>query len=76
MIGELTLKNYRQSNARVLVNLEFSGELISADGNPKRSMPERGIYSVNQRNRLEWEVELKPGEELKLNYKYSVLVRL
>ena len=76
VIGELTLKNYRQSNARVLVNLEFSGELISADGNPKRSMPERGIYSVNQRNRLEWEVELKPGEELKLNYKYSVLVRL
>ena len=39
-------------------------------------MPECGIYSVNQRNRLEWEVELKPGEELKLNYKYSVLVRL
>lgn len=76
VIGELTLKNYRRSNARVLVNLEFSGELISADGNPKRSMPERGIYSVNQRNRLEWEVELKPGEELKLNYKYSVLVRL
>lgn len=76
VIGELTLKNYRQTNAKVLVNLEFSGELISADGNPKRSMPERGIYSVNQRNRLEWEVELKPGEELKLNYKYSVLVRL
>lgn len=73
--GTVILKNYRKAEATVLVNLQFSGTLISAEGNPENTISTNGLYySVNPRNELKWEVKLKPDEELKLNYKYSVLV--
>jgi hypothetical protein len=36
---------------------------------------EEGAGYVNKRNELLWTLPLKPGEEVKLNYRYSLLVR-
>lgn len=73
--GVLTIKNYRKTDAKMIVKLQFSGELISADASPKKELREEGVYSINKRNELKWEIIVKPEEELTLKYKYSVLVR-
>jgi len=52
----------------------YSGDLLHADGSPKSTLREEGVYSVNRRNELIWTLPLKAGEEKKLNYSYSVLV--
>ncbi len=74
IIGELSLKSYRTQSTKVLISLDFSGELISADSNPKHTFPDSSAQSVNRLNRLEWEIQLKPEEELKLNYTYTTLI--
>jgi hypothetical protein len=72
--GELELGNHRQETIRVMLRRGFSGELISADGEPKKSLREEGICSVNTRNELLWSFSLKAGEVKKLGYRYTVLV--
>lgn len=74
--GKLAMKNYRSKPVKIMIKRRFSGELISANGKPKCELCEEGVYSVNERNELIWEITLKPGEEKILNYKYSLLVDL
>ena len=38
-------------------------DLVEAEGGPKASLREEGVYSVNRRNELVWAVPLKAGEE-------------
>lgn len=73
--GSLTLKNFRSRDAVFLIKLRYSGELLSAEGDPENEVIERSVYSVNKRNELTWTLTLKPGEERTLAYKYSLLVR-
>ena len=72
--GEVTVNNHRKEAIQLVVRRRFSGELIQAEGEPKSSLLEDGIYSVNKRNELFWTIPLKAGEERKLKYRYSVLV--
>jgi hypothetical protein len=71
--GQIYMKNHRGKTVRLLVRRKFSGELISAEGNPRCELLEIGVYSVNERNQLAWEFELGSGEEKTLKYTYSVL---
>ncbi|MGD0091080.1 MAG: hypothetical protein ABSE73_14275, partial [Planctomycetota bacterium] len=73
--GELAVNNHRKEDVTMVVRRRFSGELISADGEPKKTLREEGAYSVNPRNELTWTFVLKPGEEKALTYRYSLLVR-
>ncbi|HEY3322220.1 MAG TPA: DUF4139 domain-containing protein [Planctomycetota bacterium] len=72
--GALTVNNHRKEDVSLVIRRQFSGELISADAEPKKSLREEGVYSVNPRYELFWTMTLKPGEEKTLNYKYTVLV--
>ncbi len=72
--GELTVNNHRKEAVRVAIRRRFSGDLVSAEGEPKTTLREEGVHSVNKRNELFWDVALKPGEERKLKYRYAVLV--
>ncbi|MPN23036.1 hypothetical protein SDC9_170421 [bioreactor metagenome] len=74
--GEIKLRNFRSSPAKVIAKLQYSGEFISAEGEPKSRLLESGVYSVNPRRELTWEFTLKPGEELTCKYKYSVMIRI
>lgn len=58
----------------LVLRRRFSGELVQADGAPKASLREEGVYSVNKRNELIWTFSMKAGEEKKLKYSYTVLV--
>lgn len=51
----------------MLIRRRFSGELKSADGEPKTFLREEGAYSVNKRNELTWTITLRPGEEQSCN---------
>ena len=73
--GVLTLKNYRKNDARVMIKMRLSGELLSADGNPSRELVRYGYTTVNPRSDLKWETLVKADGETKIRYRYSVLVR-
>ena len=71
--GELRLKNYRKLPARVLIELDYSGEFVSADCFPKREILDRS-GSVNPCERLIWDLTLPAGEEKVLKYRYTLFV--
>ena len=73
--GELRANNHRKQTIELVIRRRFSGELLEADGKPKNNLLEEGVYSVNRRNELNWSMPLKPGEEINLKYRYTVLVR-
>jgi len=72
--GTLTVRNLRNRKERLVISRKFSGDLLEAEGSPVKELLESGVYSVNERNALRWEMEIGPGEEIVLQYKYSVLV--
>ncbi len=73
--GTVTANNHRKEEVTLVIRRRFSGELISAEGDPKCSLREEGAWSVNPRNELVWIVALGAGEEKAFSYRYSVLVR-
>ena len=73
--GELRANNHRKEAVTLIIRRRFSGDLVSADKSPKETALEEGVYSVNKRNQLLWNVMLKPGEEVALNYRYTLLVQ-
>ncbi len=72
--GELRAENHRSTAASMLIKRRFSGELLEADQDPATNLLEEGVYSINQRRELAWELDLQPGESTVLIYKYKVLV--
>ena len=73
--GELRANNHRKESIALVIRRRFSGDLLEADKSPKQTLLEEGVYCVNKRNQLTWSLTLKPGEEVKLEYRYAVLVR-
>lgn len=72
--GELAISNHRAETVQMVVRRRFSGELTDADGGPKTTLREEGVYSINRRSELLWNLTLKPGEDRLLKYHYSVLI--
>ncbi len=73
--GELRANNQRRETIELVIRRRFSGDLQEADRAPQRTLLEEGVWSVNKRYQLTWNLPLKPGEEVKLIYRYTVLVR-
>ncbi len=72
--GEITVSNHRKESISMVIRRRFSGELGSAEGAPKVSLREEGVYSINKRNEMLWTLSMKGGEEKKFKYTYTVLV--
>ena len=72
--GAVKVTNHRGVKVRMVIRRRFSGELMEADGSPKASLLEEGVYSLNPRRELVWDLVLEAGKEIELCYKYSVLV--
>ncbi|MGA2061770.1 MAG: hypothetical protein ABSG67_14890 [Thermoguttaceae bacterium] len=73
--GTILANNHRNEQIALVIRRRFSGELASADKDPKISLLEEGAGYINKRNQLTWSSTLKPGEEVKLVYRYTLLVR-
>ena len=72
--GFLFAGNHRDESIELVIRRRFSGELLEADRSPRCTLLEEGVYSVNKRNELAWNLSLEPGEEVEIIYRYSVLV--
>jgi len=72
--GELSVSNNRKETIQLVIRRKFSGELQKAEGEPKSNLLVEGVYSVNKRQELTWELPLKGGEVKTLKYSYTVLV--
>jgi len=72
--GELAASNHRAEPIKLVIRRRFSGELVEADGDPKVSLLEEGVYSVNKRNELVWSITLPAGKEQTFTYRYTVLM--
>lgn len=75
LTGELFLWNSRDESVKIIIRRQFSGELLEADGEPQHRLREEGVWSVNTRNELIWTQTLKPGGEIHLIYRYSILTQ-
>lgn len=71
----LTLRNSRDKAAAMLITKQFSGEMIEASDKPQSRLRTEGVGSVNPRRELAWNLDLAPGEEKIITFRYSVLVR-
>jgi hypothetical protein len=72
--GELAIGNHRAEEVHLVIRRRFSGELQEADGKPTTSLREDGVYSINRRSELLWNLTLKGGEDRKLTYRYTLLI--
>ena len=72
--GEVAVSNHRKETVSMVIRRRFSGDLTSAEGSPKSSLREEGVFSINKRNELLWTLPLKSGEEKKMKYVYTVLI--
>ncbi len=72
--AEVSVSNHRKENVKVLIRRRFSGDMLTAEGDPKASLREEGVFSINKRNELLWTIPLKSGEERTLKFTYTVLV--
>ena len=74
--GELLLCNHRKRDLTLVVTRRFTGELVDAQEKPaQRLLTDEGLLLANRRTELVWTLTLKPGEERRVNYRYTVLVR-
>ena len=72
--GELRLCNHRPVDIQMNIQRQFSGDYVSGDATPKIELREEGVWSLNKRNQLVWNISLKPAEERTIKYQYTVLV--
>ncbi len=73
--GELKLRSRLDQPVKVEIIKELSGEVLEVSPDAKDEKTAKGLRQVNPKHVLTWEIELKPGEERKLSYKYQVYIR-
>lgn len=73
--GEIVINNYKNKNARVIVTRPVTGKILSADEKPKIIQPAMMRNALNMENNVEWEVNVKTGEEKKIHYTYEIYLR-
>lgn len=72
--GELTMSNHRAQAVKLNIRHAIRGVISEISGDPKLVDREESLEDVNRVREALWTVNLNPGEEKRLNYKYSVLV--
>ncbi|MBI4613205.1 MAG: hypothetical protein HY720_06300 [Planctomycetes bacterium] len=73
--GTLYLCSYKNHDVVAEIAKTLSGELIEAGENPEVVKLGRGLHQVNPVNRLNWRLTLPSAKEVRIVYKYEVLVR-
>lgn len=73
--GEICVVNHKDTATKVRVRRTLEGTPIGSD-RPWKQQQEQATLRINSMYELEWELDLKPGEEQKWKYRYRVLVCL
>jgi hypothetical protein len=70
---ELLLKNQRGASVTMLIEVDYQGELVKAEGDPTDTPRPDGGRNMSPARRLVWELELAPGEERAIRFEYTTL---
>ncbi|MBN2346293.1 MAG: hypothetical protein JXO51_07860 [Candidatus Aminicenantes bacterium] len=73
--GELTLRSRIARTVPVEIGKELSGHVLEMLPAARDIPTAKGLRQVNPKHVLTWEIELKPGAEVKLTYLYQVYIR-
>jgi hypothetical protein len=75
MKGTLQVKNQKSEDVNLRIRHYFTGELVSADGNPVAKKTAKGLKDVNPTGVLTWTPAVTAGQSLTLTYTYKLYVR-
>ena len=64
----------RKQPIKMLVRRTVNGKILSTEADPKKLPREEGLSAINPSQDLLWTLNLAPGEEKTLRYRYSFLV--
>lgn len=71
--GRIQLKNFRATPVKLVIEMDYFGEFVSASGKPeKKALNHFG--SLNPKNQLLWNITLKPGESRKVDFRYNIII--
>lgn len=73
--GELSLTNYKNEPAKLIVKKNFTGEVLTTNPEAKVTRTAAGLAGINPRSIIEWEFTLPAGETKKLTYDCKTYVR-
>lgn len=71
--GHIELKNFRKLPVKVVIEMDYFGEFVSATGKPLKSSLNH-FGSLNPKNKLTWQIILKPEETRKLDFRYNIII--
>ena len=72
--AQIVLTNHGTKPAKVVFDSVFYGELVEADGEPKKARILTDNRTRNPKNKLTWEVTVPASDKLTLNYTYKVIL--
>ena len=72
--AQITLTNHGTKPAKVVFDSIFFGELLSADGGPKKTRLLTDNRTRNQKNKLTWEVTVPASEKTMIVYTYKIIL--
>jgi hypothetical protein len=75
LAGELLVLNKTGKKVTIEIQKNLSGEVLETSPDAKDVKLAQGLKKVNPRHTLTWTIELEPGKQEKLTYRYSVLIR-
>jgi len=73
--GKLSATNFQDKAITLEITKTLSGEVKSSQPKAKIETLARGLRRMNAVRKLNWTIELEPGEQKKLDYIYEVYVR-
>ncbi|MBX3117939.1 MAG: hypothetical protein KF784_02665 [Fimbriimonadaceae bacterium] len=72
--GTVVVRNPKDEAIKLKIDKQFSGDLVSTDGDPKTSKSAKGLRDVNGRTALLWMPTLGAGKSLTITYTYRLYV--
>ena len=72
--AQIVLTNHGTKPVKVVFDSVFYGELVEADGEPKKAKLLTDNRTRNQKNKLTWEVTVPASDKTTLNYTYKVIL--
>jgi hypothetical protein len=73
--GELRVNNHRDQPVKLHILYSIRGQVAEADNEPRLTPREGSLTDVNPIRDVRWVVELQPGGEQRISYRYNTLAR-
>lgn len=73
--GTIEIHNGKSEEVKMKISKDLTGEIVTADNNPKIVKTAKGLKDVNPRQHLEWTPQIASGKSITITYSYKLYVR-